>query len=217
MMTTAHFDRLAGVYRALEYVAFGRLLERARTVLLPALSSCGDILLVGDGDGRCLEALVALAPRARVTSLDASKAMIARARRRIAGTDNESRVSFERVDARSWRCRPARFDAIVTMFVLDCFTAADVAAIVRSMAPSLRNDGLWLFVDFAVPRSGLGRLHALLWVKTLYAFFRLQTGIDARTLPPSEAILERHGFRRSEVREFRAGLVRSVLFERIHA
>ncbi len=217
MRTTANFDRLARVYQALEYLMFGRMLERARSILLPSLSACRDILLVGDGDGRCLETLVQIAPHAQVTSVDASEAMLARARRRLAGTDSESRVTFERADVRRWTCPPKDFDAIVTMFVLDCFTAGDVETIVASIAPALRRSGRWLFVDFAVPLDGWARLYARLLIASLYAFFRSQTNIDAHSLPPSETIIEQHGFHAIELREFRDGLVRSVLCERERA
>jgi ubiquinone/menaquinone biosynthesis C-methylase UbiE len=209
--TTANFDRLAPTYRVLEYLAFGRVLQHARAVLLPHLSSCGNVLLVGDGDGRCLEALGRLAPNARVTSVDASGAMIELSRRRVAKSGFASRVTFVQTDVRSWPCPPRRFDAIVTMFFLDCFTAADVDAIVASLTPGLQTGGRWLFVDFAIPGAGLARLYARLLVKTLYAFFRSQTHIEAHALPPAEAILEHHGFRPRVVREFRAGLVRCVL------
>lgn len=48
------FDRLARIYRVLELAAFGRDLERARFELLPHLRGAQAILIVGEGDGRCL-------------------------------------------------------------------------------------------------------------------------------------------------------------------
>ena len=60
------FDRLARSYRTLELLAFGRDLERARFAWLPALADRKSILVLGEGDGRCLARLAALAPAARI-------------------------------------------------------------------------------------------------------------------------------------------------------
>jgi ubiquinone/menaquinone biosynthesis C-methylase UbiE len=211
---TGGFDRVAGIYRPLEYLAFGRMLERAREAFLSSLASSEAILLLGDGDGRCLEAVLRLAPRALVTSVDSSAAMLARARRRARALGAESRVTFEHADARRWRPAAGGFDAIATMFFLDCFTVEDVDRIVSALVPGLRPGGQWLFADFAIPPRGLPRLHARLLVGALYAFFRWRTRIEARALPPSEAILARHGLRAIEWRAYRAGLVRSVRLAR---
>ena len=93
------FDRLAGIYRGLERLAFGRDLERARFCWLERLSACRSMLILGEGDGRCLERLVRVAPVAHIHCVDASAAMLTRAARRIAGTEAESRVRFEQADA----------------------------------------------------------------------------------------------------------------------
>ncbi len=209
-MTDGGFDRVAGIYRLLEYLAFGRTLQRARTAHLQALRACRDILVVGDGDGRCLEAIVAIAPDARVTAVDASREMLARAQRRIVRAGAADRVVFEHADVRRLSWPADRYDAIVTMFVLDCFTPDDVRTIVGAVAGSLRRDGIWLFADFAIPARGWRRLHARLVVGALYVFFRWRTGIEARELPPSEATLAAHGFAPAAVREYRGGLIRSV-------
>lgn len=214
-MTGGGFDRVAGIYRLLEHVAFGRTLQRARTAHLDVLRGCGDILVIGDGDGRCLEAIVAMAPDAHVTAIDASGAMLARARRRIAAAGAADRVTFRRADVRRAGSWPLdHYDAIVTMFVLDCFTAGDVEAIVAALARGVRPDGLWLFADFAIPDRGWRRLHARLVVGLLYAFFRWTTGIEARSLPPAEATLVAQGFSPAGLREYRGGLIRSVWFRR---
>ena len=86
----ANFDPLARLYRALEYLAFGGDLERARFCLLDHLAGRRSILILGEGDGRCLARLLPLAPEARIHCLDASPAMLARAGARIANTAAQS-------------------------------------------------------------------------------------------------------------------------------
>lgn len=208
------FDRLARIYRLLEYGVFGGMLQRARTALLAPLATCQDVLVVGDGDGRGLRALLDLAPAIRCTSLDASAAMLRQADRRVRRAHPEAQVTWLCEDVRRWRPAPAAYDAVVTAFVLDCFTAEEVERIVSTIVAGLRPGGQWLFVDFDRPSGGIGRIEADVLVPFLYAFFRWQTGIAARALPPSAAILEGHGLVAVETRTFRRGLVRATRYER---
>jgi ubiquinone/menaquinone biosynthesis C-methylase UbiE len=205
------FDSVARVYRVLEHAAFGRTLQRARVAHIDRLCHCTDILIVGDGDGRFLSALMTAAPTARVHCIDASPAMQAIAAARLCAADR-ARVTFECADVRTVDLGARTFDAIVTMFFLDCFVDAEVEAIVTSLSPRLRTGGTWLFVDFAIPPRGVAQWHARVIVGALYAFFRWQAGITARLLPASEMILQRAGFARVAEQEFRAGVVRSVVY-----
>lgn len=208
------FDRLARCYRGLELLAFGRDLERARFFHLERLRHCRKILVLGEGDGRCLARLVEVAPAARIHCLDLSAAMLDRAAVRIAGTEAQDRVTFECADILAGAPPPAGCDAVTTLFFLDCFTAEQVTGIVARVQAALEPDACWLFTDFVLPPGGFARLRARVWVAGLYAFFRWQTGLPVRTLPPSEEIIERAGFTREASRDFQRGLLRSAVFHR---
>jgi SAM-dependent methyltransferase len=205
------FDGLARWYRLLEGIAFGRVLARARYACLGHLVERRRILVIGEGDGRALARIVGIAPEARITCVDASAAMLARARARLSNAA-QSRIEFLQADIRACAWPAASFDAVVTLFVLDCFTAPEVAALVERLSPALTADSIWLFSDFALPRSGLARLRARLWLALLYAFFRRCAGISARHLPDSERILERAGFSPIESQRSSAGLFVSAAF-----
>jgi ubiquinone/menaquinone biosynthesis C-methylase UbiE len=207
-----NFDRLARSYRTLEFLAFGRDLERARTAYVDRLAGCREILVLGEGDGRYLARLVQAAPAARIHCVDASAAMLARASARLSATPARERVTFERADALSLRLVPERYDAVVTLFFLDCFPAGQVAALIDRVRISLRPGALWAWADFAVPPRGWARWRARATLALLYAFFRWQTSLPARELPPAEEMLRRAGFRLVAERELQAGLVRSALF-----
>jgi ubiquinone/menaquinone biosynthesis C-methylase UbiE len=204
------FDRLASVYRALEFIAFGRDLERARFEHLGRLSGCRSILLLGEGDGRCVERLAQLAPEARITCVDSSPGMIARAARRLKGP-SASRVEFICADALSYAPEPGAFDAVATLFFLDCFTAPQVESIVDRIRPAMRPGAPWLFADFAVPARGPARWRARAWLAVLYFFFRVGAGLRVSELPPSEEILVSAGWKPAEVRVLQRGMIRSVL------
>jgi hypothetical protein len=105
-------------------------------------------------------------------------------------------------------------DAVVTPFFLDCFTAAETATLVRRLAQAVRPGGLWLYTDCDIPARGPGRLLARGVIKVLYWFFRWQTGITARNLPPAEADIRRNGFAAVEECAFAFGMVRSVVYRK---
>lgn len=214
MAQPANFDRLAKVYRSLEFLAFGSALERARFCFLARVGDCRDILVLGEGDGRCLAQLMVAAPQARIHCVDASGAMLAQAAARAARGNVNGRVTFEKADVFSARFPPGHYDAVVTLFFLDCFSAEQVAALVAQVGASLRPGALWLWADFILPPRGWSRLRARLLLAGLYAFFRWETGLRVSSLPPSEQILGAAGFSIAESRDFQRGFIRSAVLKR---
>ena len=214
MSSQAGFDRLARWYRVLEFAAFGRDLERARFAFLGETAGCADILLLGEGDGRCAERVAALAPKARIHCVDSSAGMIGRASLRLSAAGARARASFELADLQSYAPARGAFDAVATLFVLDCFDEAAVASIVERVSASLRPGAPWLFADFVLPPGGLARARARAWLWVLYSFFRLETGLRVSSLPPSERILEAAGWRAQTRLDLQCGLVRSAVFRR---
>jgi ubiquinone/menaquinone biosynthesis C-methylase UbiE len=214
MSTRRGFDRLARWYRPLEFAAFGSDLERARFEYLDRLAGCRDILLLGEGDGRCAERMAAFAPGARIVCVDSSPEMIRRAKRRLDARGVGARVSFVLADLCTFVPADQSFDGIATLFVLDCFDAEGVESIIARMGHALRPGAPWLFADFVMPPGGFARLRARAWLSLLYAFFRWETALSVSSLPPSEALLERAGWRRTERLELQMGLVRSAVLMR---
>ena len=56
------------------------------------------------------------------------------------------------------------------------------------------------------------RLRAKTWLRVMYLFFRWQTGLSARRLPPSENLLCKNGFTKLAETSFQHGFVRSAVF-----
>src|SRR5690606_1151778 len=144
------FDRVARIYHALERLAFGRALERARFAHLPALAGCRDVLVLGDGDGRCVAHLASMLPEAHIRCVDGSAGMLARLQARIVPADR-ARISCEQADIRTVALPARSADAVLTMFVLDCLTDEEVARLAPRVAAALRPGGRWLFADFSIP------------------------------------------------------------------
>jgi ubiquinone/menaquinone biosynthesis C-methylase UbiE len=209
------FDRLAGIYRTLEYIAFGRDLERARFAHLDLLRNCRSLLVLGEGDGRCLARLVQIVPHAHIDCLDSSAAMLARAEQRLAGTAAAGWVNFHRVDAVTVPLPAAHYDGAITLFFLDCFTAGRAEELVRRINASLRPGSIWLWADFAEPPRGWRRWRAHVWLAVMYTFFRWQTGLETRRLPPVERLFAETGWRPLAELTLQHGLLRSAAFRRL--
>ena len=207
------FDRLAAIYAWLEYLAFGRALEAARFWHLEYLAGCSRVLVLGEGDGRFLNRLLKMYPTLRVDCVDASGAMLARARQRLA-SEALARVNFRQEDALLAAFGKGEYDAVVTLFFLDCFSPEEVSGLVDRIKPALRKNPRWFWTDFVLPNRGWRRWRAQLWLQGMYFFFRTQTTITARELPPSERVLSKAGFIRRAELTFQGEMVRSVVWEK---
>ncbi|MGE3511257.1 MAG: class I SAM-dependent methyltransferase [Vicinamibacterales bacterium] len=206
------FDRLASWYGALEAIAAGPLMQRARTHWLDALAGHHCVLSVGEGHGRFAAAFLRRFPDARLTCVDASAAMIRRARGRTASAGRA--ITWVMATLPPWRPPAGSFDAVVTCFVLDCFPPETLREVVGALSNGAAHRASWLVVDFAIPDRGWVRLRARVIVATLYFFFRLTARIPARQLTEPDALLRAAGFERVARREFSWGLIRADLWRR---
>jgi len=204
------FDRLAPHYDWMEAVLAGGTLQRMRTAWLDRLSGCRRILSVGEGHGRFAAACAARFPSTELTVLDASPAMLARARQRIPPT---ARVHWVTSELGAWEPRE-RYDAIVTCFFLDCFPPDQLAAAIARLAAAAEDDAIWLVSDFAVPERGLARWRARAIHAAMYGFFRVATRLPARRLTAPDDLLAAHGFSLQGRRESDWGLLRADYWSR---
>ena len=106
----------------------------------------------------------------------------------------------------------ATYDAVTTLFFLDCFSGEQVRAFIERLRPSLKPGALWLYADFALPPRGFFRARAQVWLTLMLTFFRWQTGLETRALPPAEALLHAAGFRRLAETSWQGGCILSALF-----
>ncbi len=203
-------DRLAPWYRWIEYATFGRALERHRFAFLDRLSSARRVLLVGEGDGRTLARLLAVARAAQVDVVEISPQMIALARQRAGSS---ARVRFVQGDAREVSWPAEHYDGLITCFFLDCLEETELRRLVRDLARSLTARGEWLLSEFATPPKGWRRWKARAWITTMYYFFRITTGLRVRRLPPIESALTNAGMIRSVSQTGHGGMIVSEVWK----
>ena len=204
-------DRLARWYRLIEYAVYGRALERSRFVFLDRLIHARRILMLGEGDGRALVRLLAVAPGAKVDVVDSSAEMIGLARARCAAA-SAGRVRFEQRDALELSLSAGEYDAVATFYFLDCFSVTEARILIERIANALAPGGLWLVTDFAIPARGWRRWPAKFLIACMYRFFGLTTGLRVRTLPPVEHLLLGAGLSRLDAKHERGGFLSSELW-----
>lgn len=187
-------------------------MQRCRLVWVEQLPTPPrNILLLGEGPGRALTELRRRFPEAQIACLDASAAMLQRARAHLhaAGLSAE-RVAWIHADALTWEPEPGAYDLLVANFFFDCFRADQLERLIPKLARVAAPGAHFLVADFHHPATGrLARWRSRVIVKILYLFFRAATRLPAHELVPVAPLLERAGFRLQRAAEFDWGLLRS--------
>jgi SAM-dependent methyltransferase len=208
------FDRIAHLYRAMEYLSFGPMLERCRFHHLPALRNSRQALIIGDGDGRFLAKLLTTNPQICAEAIDLSPAMLRLLKTRVARIGAQHRLTAIRTDARTFEPLVAKYDLVATHFFLDCLTESEADHLIARLRPHLAPDAQWLVSDFQVPAGApLEAWLARRIISALYTAFHILTGLAVRQVPPWPTLLARHGFQRKASRSWLRGLLVSELWQ----
>jgi SAM-dependent methyltransferase len=207
----ANFNRLARVYRWLEWFTFGPILWKCRCAYLAEMKYRRSALVIGDGDGRFAAKLLEENPHIAIEAVDGSELMLRQLMRR-AGR-NANRVRPHLADARHLQLAACKFDLIATHFFLDCLTTADVESLAMRVRESLISDAAWVVSEFAIPDSWYGRFIARPIVTALYFAFGCLTGLTIRELPLHREALQGVGFILTNERKWLSGLLVSELWK----
>jgi ubiquinone/menaquinone biosynthesis C-methylase UbiE len=169
-------------------------------------------LILGEGDGRFLHALLRANPHVAVDCVDGSAEMLALARARVG--EDAHRVRFFVAEASAWRPERRDYDLVVTHFFFDCLAAPEVEAIIDELAAASASHATWLLADFTIPKGRWRSIHARAWLSVLYSFFRATAGIRTSTLVDPVPLLEAHGYRCTQRFETRFGMLCSTSWRR---
>ena len=207
---SGNFDRIAWCYDALAGLVFGGSLRAAQRAALAGLpAGAPRVLILGGGTGWVLGEVLRRRPGAAVLYLEVSGPMLARAAARLhrewpgAAGQVEFRLGTEAA------LEPGeQFDALVTFFVLDCFTPAALGPALARLAAARRPAAPWLLADFSWPRRGWQR--ALLGA--MYRFFGAVAALRAQQLPDLHGALAGLGLRPGPPAYFFGGAVEGTVF-----
>lgn len=211
------FDALAPHYRWLEFVLAGNKLQRCRTAFLDDIPQAGNILLLGEGNGRFLPACRQRFRDARITCVDASAVMLAQAHQRLMHrAPTHHPVQFVHADVLAWTPPSnAAYDLIVTNFFLDCFRTEQLEQITRIVGCASAKNANWLIADFQVASGSVKQLRSKVILWMMYIFFRAATRLPAGKLIPPDSFLQGAGFTLRQRTQTEWGLLRSDWWQRL--
>jgi hypothetical protein len=191
----ADFDGIARAYRWLEYLTFGRLLERTRFAHIPWVTDRKRALILGDGDGRFVARLAVHSSVLYADAVDSSAKMLALLHARIRAVGAEDRVTITHADVADKYFEPcgSGYDLAVAHFFFDCFTETQVEAIIDRIMPKLAPNPIWIVSEFEIPPAG-PRIFARILIRLLYISFGSLTGLSVRSLPDYRQLLRSRGF-----------------------
>jgi demethylmenaquinone methyltransferase/2-methoxy-6-polyprenyl-1,4-benzoquinol methylase len=199
------YDRVAGFYDALaDLYSLGRI-RACKRAQLDALGAGDRVLFAGAGRGG--EALLAARKGARVTLLDLSPAMLARAAARLRAAGLEDRVELLQGDLLAHRS-PEGYDAVVAHFFLNVFPEPALESVLAHLATLARPGGRVLIADFA-PAEGHALLRAgrALYFGIAVLAFRMLAGNPMHRLYDYRPLLEGAGLNVERSRTFGWGPV----------
>ena len=202
-------DWIAPYYELFERAAFGGRLQRHRVAYLDAAADKRKALVLGDGDGRFTQELARAYPELYIDCVEMSAGMVREARKRVG-----LRVNLIQRDVFDLALTPEAYDVVFTHFFLDCFDVNQLASLMARVSRGLTRDAVWIVSDFRNAERGWRKLFTGIWLKTMYLFFRLTTGLQISGLPGHGAALESAGFHLCKEQVSLLGLVASEWWQR---
>ncbi len=208
-------DRIARWYETAEHLSFRSALESRRFAYLNRLGESRRALLCGGGDGRFLAGLLLVNAEVEVTYVDLSLEMMRIAERRVTllGASYRKRVQFFCADILTFVPPCDDYDLFATHFFLDCLTRDDIRRLVLRMMESACPRAKWVLSEFQYSRSLLGKVWTSAIIRSLYAAFRIATGLRVTRISPHTALLRSAGFNRRQSEIAAGGLLVSELWE----
>jgi ubiquinone/menaquinone biosynthesis C-methylase UbiE len=207
-------DAIAPFYEQVEHLCFGRQLEQARLTFLSETQTARRALICGGGDGRFLAQLLITNPQVTVDFVDLSSTMIGIAKQRLhrEAPTSVQRVTFHHGDIRSFTPLAGPYDLLVTNFFLDCFSDGDLRAVIARISRWATRDATWIVSDFLESQKGISKLWTRGITQSLYAAFRLTTGLRVTRLPKYVPALRDAGYQVRQQRILSAGLLHSSVW-----
>lgn len=199
------FDGISTWYDWLARAFSGNTILKSQLSLLERIPPRSRVLILGGGTGEILPYLFHEVKGIEVWFVDASSAMINRARSRVSSSDKIHFIHGTQNDIPS----SATFDVVMTCFFLDLFGTCELKDVISKIQEHLGSRDKLLVADF-VSETFWHR-----WLlKMLYGFFLLATRLKNTSLPDWENILVEEGFIPETEKRYYGGFVKSASYLR---
>lgn len=195
------FDFVAPVYDWLARLVFGQTLLTAQQAAWQPMRSGAGVLVLGGGTGAFLPVLLSQKRPCQLLYVEASVAMLNRAR----FAPDAGGVEFRHGTETSLRPGES-FDYILLPFVLDLYPPDDLRQrLLPRLLAALRPGGALIVTDFDRPQTAWqrGQLRLMIW------FFRLTANIPVCTWTDWPQALRDAGLTEQHPRLFRQGQLRA--------
>jgi tRNA (cmo5U34)-methyltransferase len=196
------YDRIASKYDRLAKLVFGDTILEAQKHFIPRIKPGAKILIMGGGSGLILPVIFSLNPSAEVYFVDASKAMIDLAKKRIF----EGAIHF--IHGTEENIPELTYDCVITSFYLDLFREPKLKNVVEIIARRMSSESQWIATDFVCEKPW----HKVM-LKIMCVFFSINTEIETKKLPDWRNVLNRQKFASKADLHFYNGFILTSLYE----
>ncbi|MES2268841.1 MAG: methyltransferase domain-containing protein [Bacteroidota bacterium] len=205
----ANYDNSASFYDRLSRLVFGKALINAQVYLLPNIPQKSNVLIVGGGTGWILEEVTKIHPSGLdITYVEISANMMALSRKRNIG---ENKVIYINQAVEQAQLSHD-FDVVITPFLFDNFTEANLPIIFNHIHQTLKLGGLWLNTDFRL--TGKWWQYAML--KSMLLFFKILCGVESWHLPDVAKQFDAKGYKLVDEKTFFGEFVMSRLYKKLN-
>jgi tRNA (cmo5U34)-methyltransferase len=197
------FNRIAWLYDSLAAIIFFGNIFKSQTHFLPLIPPQSNVLILGGGSGRILQALFRVNPAVKIWYVEASSSMIRQSIRRVGLNSNIQFIHGTEADVP----RDIRFDAVIAPFFFDLFEEPYLSGLVHRLLKVTNINSIWLVTDFVD--------HAV-WhrpfLNLMYRFFNIMCGVAPRKLPDWDKALEANGLNLQQSKSFYAGFISANVY-----
>ncbi|QNF31867.1 class I SAM-dependent methyltransferase [Adhaeribacter swui] len=193
LRTPAAFNHSVWFYDWLAQIIYGGAIRQSQVALLSFIPPQASVLIIGGGSGWILQDLARLQIPLKITYLEASPGMLAKARQVAAQLSSNFLKIDLRLGTETALLAHEQYQVIFTPFVLDLYPTAQTQQMLHCLLPYLQPGGLWLLADFFIApelkgwgkwwRSGMARL--------MYTFFGWLEGLPTNTLPDLSGLFQK--------------------------
>ncbi len=199
------FNWIAPYYDSLAKLIFGKSIFKAQTCHLKSIPAHARVLVLGGGSGKWLNELLQTNHTCKIWYVEASSAMLERAKANIA---NASQVSF--IHGTERNLPELQFDVVITHFFLDLFNNLQLDSLIHLVEGNSTVSLLWIVSDFEKSRWW----HKML-LKLMFLFFNISGTMENRKLPDWNAILKSHQFTISETKALCGDFIQCRLYTKV--
>lgn len=192
------FEPIAPYYDYLVQCTSGRLLSQQACSLFSELKTTTNVLVIGDGSGKITEQLLTEHSVAHLYYVEISPTLVSQAKRRLNKfVTATTQIDFIQQDIFETELPFQKIDIVLTPYFLDLWNDHQLDVLIRKIAMTLKENGLWYVADFnsdIYHNKGILNFLQRGLLRMLYLFFRWTVKLTTTRLPDIGLGFRNNGF-----------------------